>query len=136
MTEDQIGKILRNFQKVNPNQSFLARSRGQILTSSQNAPNAWQALFLRFERSSFRLAGATFGLVLVLALGIFGYFNYRSSSIAASLSKDKLLTEASSADFQIQIKEVKYYADSAEQVALALTEISNGAGSKAAAPRR
>lgn len=121
--EELIAKILSQFKRIEPQNSYMERSKGLILASSQEAMHE-QVLKTHFW-SGMRL-GMAISLATLMLVALVGGFSYYESRTVASLSEKALASEAVAAaqQFNLQISDAGYYSESAARVSMALDEIS------------
>ena len=136
MEEADFKKFLSVLRRIQPTDAYQSRSKPLIVLARQEQPLAAPALprvklRLRiFESLTVTGAIALASFLIIAALGSMSIVNLRENgTLASSLSSDSLVSEAKSANFDLQIKEVTYFDESSKQVALALDKISKDNGS-------
>ena len=116
-----IRDIFNEIKNVQPTAEFVARSKATICRAPQIEARVPGRFWERVKLSS----ALAFASVLVLiGFGSINYLSNNSAPVLGSFNNNNLLTEASSLNFQLQIKEATYFTESAETVALALDEIA------------
>src|SRR3989338_9137828 len=109
-------QIITKLKQITPDESFRKRSRALILATQQNSP-----VPMPFFNFNWRINLAAGG-ILVILLGASGlYLGGNSRKLAA---QDNLTKEANNLELNIQLSQAQYYADSAQQIELALTQLS------------
>ncbi|MDO8601762.1 MAG: hypothetical protein Q7R62_01340 [bacterium] len=121
--EKIIENFLKQFQKIEPRSSYLERSKGLILASTQEAMHE-EVLKTHFW-SGMRL-GIAISLSSLVLVALVGGFSYYQNKTVASLNDKALAAEAVAAarQFNLQISDAGYYTESAARVSMALDEIS------------
>lgn len=122
--EDKIKKLLINVRSLAPSQEFFAISKARIIGTPQE--QAFREQYAVFNKLRFVAAFSLASFLLIFGFVGNLYVKEFSSALASSIQSGVLLDEANVANFQIQIQEARYYAHTAEQVAVALDEIANG----------
>lgn len=112
MKDEELIKNLKAFSQIKPDSGFVERSRVLILAIPK-------------KRVGFRFGPvlAFASLVLFLILGGLSYLNSNKTSLT-SLDADNLLKEAADLDISINLKEAKYFDESAKEVAAVLERVS------------
>lgn len=124
--EEQLIKILKALKLIKPEEGFVQRSRGIILSSPQK-----QGLF-GFRSNifeSFKLAAAITlaSALLFVFLGGLSYFNVKNLSpvLLTSLNDENLKAEEQKLDFQIQLGQVTYDLGSEKEIGAKIDELLN-----------
>ncbi|PIT92857.1 MAG: hypothetical protein COU08_00200 [Candidatus Harrisonbacteria bacterium CG10_big_fil_rev_8_21_14_0_10_42_17] len=114
--EQEIEKILKEFRTVQPNANFVERTRRIILAEQkQNLDLAkWRHGVWKHFKIGLTVVTATFVLFILIS-SIVG-------NTQQKVDENQLITET--ADFQIELEEIKYFAESAKDVSVALQKIS------------
>lgn len=127
----QLKKLLSPLKSITPDSAYMSRSKQLITFARQKAPVVQMPLYTRFagrmlESFTFSAGLALASLFIIIALGSLSYLTgpAQDGAVATSLNNDSLALEAESIDFNMQIKEISYFDESAKQVALALEKIS------------
>ena len=126
--EKFLSKIFTPLKKIEPNSSYLSQSKKTILLSEQEPTQESIKSILRprfLEGISLRTSFALASLLLIIITGSVSYLKSSSTPLAGSLNDEALAQEINSIDFQVQVKEVSYFNQSARDVSLALDEISS-----------
>lgn len=124
--KNNVETLLRSLQRINPDASFVARSKAQILASSQEtAPERMSVLTWLSTHQTAKIAIGLASIVIVTTVGISSYVGSNTRSLSRSFNSAALSQEADSLDFQIHIKEAVYYDETAQEMALALDKIAN-----------
>lgn len=124
MTEEFLKKLVSPLKRVEPTSEFMARSKARIMLTKQEAPKFKLRLNF-FESLTFTGAIGLASILLLAGIGSLSYIASDSSNLADnSLNNAVLISEAESANFQLQIKEITYFDESAKQVALVLEKIA------------
>jgi hypothetical protein len=121
--EEIISKILKQFQRIEPQNSYMERSKGTILASAQEAVHE-EVLKTHFW-SGMRL-GVAISFASLMLVALVGGFSYYQNKTVASLNDKALAAEAVAVaqQFNLQISDAGYYTESAARVSMALDEIS------------
>lgn len=121
--ENEIAKILKQFQRIEPQNSYMERSKGMILASAQEAIHE-EVLQTHFW-SGMRL-GMAISFASLMLVALVGGFSYYQNKTVASLNDKALAAEAVAVakQFNLQISDAGYYTESAARVSMALDEIS------------
>lgn len=121
--EELISKILKQFQRIEPQNSYMERSKGTILASMQEV--AHEEVLKTHFWSGMRL-GVAISFASLMLVALVGGFSYYENRTVASLSERALASEAVAAaqQFNLQISDAGYYSESAARVSMALDEIS------------
>lgn len=121
--EELIAKILKQFQRIEPQASYMERSKGAILVSAQEA--AHEEVLKTHFWSGMRL-GMAISFASLMLVALVGGFSYYQHKTVASLNEKALATEsiAAAQQFSLQISDADYYTQSASRVSMALDEIS------------
>ncbi|MDP3901919.1 MAG: hypothetical protein Q8Q37_03050 [bacterium] len=124
--EDRLNKALKPFKAIKPSADFMRYSRAEILATKQkffSARRSWHWNFWSSVKFASSLTLAT--LLVLIVIGGLSYFNLNlAPTLLTELDKESLLREANSLDFQIHLKELKYYDDSAKEVAALLDQVT------------
>jgi hypothetical protein len=118
--------FFKSAKTLSPRQEFLSVSKQIIINTQQQQPMFAVTRIRLFNSLKFSAALAFASFLLFALLNGSSSFS-GGGSTALINSKDQLLGEANLTNFQLQIKEAAYYAQTADQVAVALDEISNSA---------
>lgn len=121
--EDKITTLLKSLKSLKPREEFLLQSKRTIVAHKQEAfagINPWL-----FTRVRFVAAFSFAALLIVFATIGTGHMERLSPVLAESINVDTILAEAQTANFQLHIEEVRYYAETADQVAVALSNIAD-----------
>ena len=100
--------ILKQLKRINPDPSFSARSRIELLAQMPMRimrPSVWQLLG---ESMASAGALALVGILLLVAVGGFSAWNFLTPLRIASLDPAGLTAEAEAIDIQIQLAGVGY----------------------------
>ncbi len=127
MTEDFLKQLLQPLRRIEPEQTFIAASKARILLATQEPPMNMLSSRLRirfFESLTLTGAIALASFLILIAFGSISYLSGGGATLATSFNNDALISEAQSTDFQLQIKAVTYFDESAKQVAMALDKIT------------
>lgn len=128
MNEATLQKLLNPLTGITPSPEFAMRSKAQILMSAQEQTVPARVRVRFFE--SLTVTGAI-GLASVLLLVILGSLSYSNQGGSTnSFNSNAIVAEAESANFELHIKEVTYFDESAKQVALALEKIAEADDNK------
>ncbi len=129
MEDAQVKKLFGVLARISPDSAYMARSKQLIAMTRQeaatmHAPLPWQRRF--FESLTVIGAIALTSFLVIIALGSLSYAGLKENgSLASSLNATSLISEAKSADFELQIQAVTYFNESSKQVASALDKISH-----------
>lgn len=123
--EDKLIKILQSLRNINPEPDFKKRSRALILTLPE-VSKAKKFVFEVFESLKFGAAIGFAVLLLFFLAGGLSYFKITNiaPAVLSNFEEKSLTAEAANVDFKIQLGEVKYFDESAEQIAAVLKDIS------------
>jgi hypothetical protein len=124
--ENKLIKILKSLGNIIvPDEEFKKRSRRLILAIEKQSHHI-QSVKTRFWESlkfSGALAMATFLIFVIFGgLAVFKIKNL-SPAVLTSFNEDNLLTESEEVDFQIELREIRYYERSAQEVAALFDEV-------------
>ncbi len=119
---DFIEKILKTGRSIQPSENLRARTRGVILSSHRNS---WISIIKNEVAENFKFTVAL-ALTTILILLVAGGLSYEKikSARAPGVNGNELLREVEKLDFQIQLSEIRYFDESAKEVALILDEIN------------
>ena|SRR3989338_3246618 len=121
--EEEIFKLFKNKHEIKPDSEFLNRSKRLILMSHQNNQNIMRKFKNEFSNNLNLVLGLSLTVVVALiTVGGFIYLNTSNGGLAETFNGN-FKKEAEAVDFQIQLKEVKYFSDSAKEIAALLHEI-------------
>lgn len=111
-------QLLTKLKKIEPPKEFSNRSKALLFSRPQAKPAPLVGLnWLNFAIGT---------LILILGSATALIQGNRPAGLAAdSLNQEKLAQEAQSLDIQIQLSQVRYYADSAKKIEVALMETSD-----------
>ncbi|GEM_PF-4788413 len=120
--EEKIIDTLQSLKGIKPDTGFTELSRRLILSERQEVTRVvgkkqWSIFGAQISKTVV-LAGLA--VLIVVGGGIL--LNQRHSNALAKTNKQKLLSEAQSLNFDIKVKEVQYFNQSAENVTVALNE--------------
>lgn len=125
--EEQLIKILKALKLIKPEEGFVQRSRGIILSSPQLRRSLFGFRSNIFE--SFKLAAAITlaSALLFVFLGGLSYFNVKNLSpvLLTSLNDENLKAEEQKLDFQIQLGQVTYDLGSEKEIGAKIDELLN-----------
>ncbi|PIT92899.1 MAG: hypothetical protein COU06_02855 [Candidatus Harrisonbacteria bacterium CG10_big_fil_rev_8_21_14_0_10_38_8] len=121
MINPQLEKIFNILKQIKPDQAFIAKSKAQISITPQESE---KMRIFSFEGLGLNTAIALSAFSLLFILGTASYVGNKPSTLTRDLNTDILASEVTQIDFQIEIKEAAYFAESAEQIAYALDQIS------------
>lgn len=123
--EERIIKILKLFKSIKPEEGFVNRSRGSVLSAPQSSVRPighgiWESL-------KFGAALALASFLLFVFLGGVSSFNIKNYSpvMLGSVNDEAIHEEAASLDFQIQLGEASYHLDSEKEIGAKIDEIIN-----------
>ena len=121
MNEEQIIKTLKAFSNIKPKEGFISRSRPLILAVSQKPRiSGFRWLFGGLKAAPALMAVAIF---MFLVLGAFTYYNRARENSLVDLDSEALLAEAGDLNFDIHLKEAKYFDESIKEVAAVLEKV-------------
>jgi len=119
--EEKISKLLKICRGIEPSGEFKERSRRLILTTRPRRLTVLEIIKQEvLENLKFSLA---LGLASVLVFIMLGGINRGNREQASNIGGAELLSEIRNVDFQIQLGEAEYFAESAEEIAALLGEI-------------
>lgn len=121
--EEKLHTILKSLRSLKPREEFLVQSKKQIIAHRQEVAIAGVSLNL-FNRVRLVAAFSFAALLIVAATVGTGHMSRLSPELAKSMNPETILTEAQLANFQLHIDEARYYAQTADQVAIALSGIA------------
>lgn len=118
--EEKIISSLRSLHALAPSRRFTDLSRRLILLSDQN-----ENYLNRFRRGISALVAmrqrlAIAVLAVVLALGGMLYVREYTRLVAEQKNQERLLSEARSLDFQIELQEARYFEESLNAASVAI----------------
>lgn len=123
--EERIIKILKLFKSMKPEDGFVNRSRGDVLSAPQSATRPighgiWESL-------KFGAALALASFLLFVFLGGVASFNIKNLSpvMLGSVNNEAIHEEAANLDFQIQLGEAEYHLDSEKEIGAQIDKIIN-----------
>ena len=122
--ENQLSKIFKEFKSIQPDPGFIKRSRLAlaVLPSQRSANPIRRGVMEALESFKFAAAITFASLMLFLIVGGVSYFKFKNApGILGSIQEQDLISEA---EFSIKLGDVKYFEESAEQVAAALNKMS------------
>lgn len=119
--EDQIKKLFSHRGRFKPAGDFQERSRRLILMAQQNKYNLGGVI--RQSLFDFKLTLAlTMAGLLIIFIGSYSFFGSNLLTSRTANGADVKI-EYENLNFQIQLKEAKYYTESAKEIAAVLKEI-------------
>jgi len=120
MNEEKIIKILKEFSGIKPGEEFIKRSKPLILAVSPKPRlGGFGHLLLGFKTGPALVSAALF---LLMVLGGYVYLNVGQKQLANF--DDDLLVEAADLNFDIHLKEAKYFDESIKEVATVLEKVA------------
>jgi hypothetical protein len=123
MNEEKIIKILKDFSAIKPDEDFVRRSRPLILANSPKPRlSGFKQVLLGFKTGPVLIAAA---LLLLIIFGGYTYLNSNKTQLAGL--DDDLLVESANLDFDIHLKEARYFDESIKEVATILEKVSGSA---------
>lgn len=123
MNEEKIIKTLKTLSNIRPSEGFIKRSRPLILAIPQKSRlSGFKGLFRGLKLTPALLSVAIF---LFLVLGGFIYLYRINENSLTSLDSEGLLVEAGDLNFDIHLKEAKYFDESIKEVAAILEKVAH-----------
>ena len=122
--EERLIKTLKSLNQIEPESNFSTLLKQQVFAAPQR--NSRLPSFSRWALESLKFAGAlTLASLLIFAIfnGLLSFGNGVRSSALTSLNKERMLAEAKNADFEINLREIRYYEHSAQEVAAVFDKV-------------